>query len=145
MDFETIAREATQALNDRDFAKFGTYHDADVEFRQPGQEGRGRDQLAKGLIALTEGIPDARFRVETLISEGDRAAAEVVIEGTHTQTLRLPGAPELPPTGKRVSLRQGLIFQLRDGKVSSTHVYADRMELMEQLGLMPQAPAAARA
>jgi predicted ester cyclase len=145
MDFKTIGNEATQALNDRDFEKFATYHDPHVEFRQPGAQGNNRDELVKGLKALTDGIPDGRFRIETIIAEGDRAAAEGVFEGTHTQTLRLPGAPELPATGKRVALRQGLHFQFRDDKIISAHAYADRMELMEQLGLMPQAPAAARA
>lgn len=145
MDFRTIGNEATQALNDRDFEKFLTYHDPNVEFRQPGVQGRGRDELVKGLKAMTDGIPDGRFRIETLIGEGDRGAAEGVFEGTHTQTLRLPGAPELPATGKRVTLHQGLHFQLRDDKIISAHVYIDRMELMEQLGIMPQAPAAARA
>jgi ketosteroid isomerase-like protein len=47
-----------------------------------------------------------------------------------------PNGP-VPPTGKQVSTRSASILRIKDGLVASEHGYADPLELLAQLGLLP--------
>jgi len=144
MDIKALVNEATQALNDHDLEKFASLHDPNVEFTEPGRKGTGREDFMATLKVLHAAFPDMRSTFENLLVEGDKAFFEAKLDGTQTGALRMPGGPEIPPTGKQVSMRAAVYVQQRGDKIVTSHLFQDRMELMEQLGIMPQAPASAR-
>lgn len=134
---QTIFDEGTSALNSHDYAKFESLHDANADVWQTGMPGKDIKSQIEGMKALATGFPDGRWTYERPIRDGEQASAEHRFEGTHTGTLRLPGAPEIPATGKKVTLNASVVLTVHDGKISRARVYSDRMQLMEQLGLAP--------
>ena len=54
--------------------------------------------------------------------------------GTHTGPLATPMGV-IPPTGRRVDFPLCDVWEVRDGKVVSTHNYFDVMSLLGQLGI----------
>ncbi len=142
MDVKTLIDEGLKALNAHDIERFAALHDDKAEIVQPGVPGRSKADAMASLKALFDGVPDLKFTIDDVVIEGDKSFFEGKVEGNQTNALRLPGGPEIPATGKRFSLAQAAHITWRNGKAVKVHVFNDRMELMEQLGLMPQAQAA---
>jgi ketosteroid isomerase-like protein len=59
--------------------------------------------------------------------------------GTHNGVLRSP-AGDIPPTGRPVTADYIQVLRFRDGKHASFSLMYDRLQMLEQLGLIP-APA----
>ena len=72
----------------------------------------------------------------------DTVILEGVMRGTHLGPLATPDGTA-PPTGRTIVGRYVSIMSFVDGKVVDQKVYFDRLDLMEQLGLLPDAEAAA--
>jgi len=51
----------------------------------------------------------------------------------------MPGGESIPPTRKSVRVRGCDAATVENGRVTSHRFYFDQMELLEQLGLAPQA------
>lgn len=134
---QTIFDDATRALNARDYDQFEALHEPNADVWQSGMPGKDIKAQIEGMKVLATGFPDGRWVAEKAIQEGDMCSAEHRFEGTQTGVLRLPGAPEIAPTGKHVSLNASVVLTLHGGKVSRARVYTDRMQLVEQLGLAP--------
>jgi predicted ester cyclase len=134
---QTIFDEGTAALNAHDYDKFEALHDSRADVWQSGMPGKDIKSQIEGLKIQADGFPDGRWTTDRPIQEGENCSAELRFEGTQTGVLRLPGVPEIQPTGKKVSLNASVVLRLRDGKVSRARVYTDRMQLAEQLGVAP--------
>jgi predicted ester cyclase len=76
--------------------------------------------------------------IDELVAEGDRVAARVTSEATHTGDFM-----GVPPTGKRISYVNIGIARIEDGQIAEWWASPDQLGLMRQLGLVPD-PAAAR-
>lgn len=143
MDVKSLIDEATLALNAHDIERFAALHDENGEFVQSGVPGTSKAELIAGIKALLDGVADLSFTIDDIVIQGDKAFFEGKFKGTQSKPLHLPGGPEIPATGKRISVGQSVHVTVRNDKAVKVHVFADRMELMEQLGLMPQ-PQSAR-
>lgn len=133
---EILDRNIT-ALNDRDIDAYLANQCPDVEFVLPGGVSlHGREQVRRYTEALWNAFPDGSLRFGNQVLADDGAATEVVFTGTHTGPLLSPNG-EIPPTGRRISLRSASVLQMKDGLIASEHVYLDQLEMMGQLGLMP--------
>jgi ketosteroid isomerase-like protein len=88
----------------------------------------------------TGAFPDNAVAGPTVRGGGDLAVQEARFTGTHTGTLHAPSG-DVPATGRRVDLRYTAVQTVREGRVTSFHLYFDQVDLLTQLGLMP-APAA---
>jgi ketosteroid isomerase-like protein len=73
--------------------------------------------------------------------DGDVAVEEGTFTGTHHGTLHSP-AGDIAPTGRPVTVDYIHVLRFRDGKHISFNLLYDRLQLLEQLGLIP-APAPA--
>jgi steroid delta-isomerase-like uncharacterized protein len=90
-------------------------------------------------------LPDAQTEIVSAFAEGDRVATEHIGRGTHTGPFVTP-AGAIPPTGRRIELRIGEVYELSEGKIRRLHAYYDSSTMMRQLGLLPpQGSAAERA
>ena len=104
---------------------------------------KGIDAISQFTQGWFQGFPDATIRTDKYIEAGDTIVQEGVFTGTHTGVFPTPMG-DIPPTGKRVEGRFADVFVVKDGKFVSDHLFFDRMDMMEQLGLVP-APAGAAA
>jgi predicted ester cyclase len=88
-------------------------------------------------------FPDAQLRVATTFVDGDTIVQEFTFEGTHEGTLSGP-AGDIPATNRRLTGRGVQILRVDNGKVADARLYYDQVQVMTQLGLMPE-PATATA
>jgi predicted ester cyclase len=117
---------------------------ADANLEAPGVQVRGREQILDFLRGYWEAFPDARLEIVRSIEAGPLAAAEGMLIGTHTGTLRTPEG-EVPPTGRGVEICWMAMYEIRGDEIDSEHLYFDPSEFRTQLGLTPTAPAEAAA
>ena len=90
-----------------------------------------------------DACPDFVLEARQPIDTGDRVAVVCHYSGTHTEVLHLPEG-DIPPTGKHIEGDGVSLFEVAGGQITSQRVYVDRLDLMQQLGLLPE-PAAAGA
>jgi predicted ester cyclase len=72
---------------------------------------------------------------------GDWVVQEFFFVGTHTATLQSPNG-DIPPTNRLLRGRGTQILHIEDGVVADTRLYFDQVDVMTQLGLMPETAAA---
>lgn len=87
-------------------------------------------ELYRALASGTREIfPDASFRVEDALEDGDEVALRWTMTGTHEGSI----AGE-EPTGERVELTAIEIDRIEHGKLVETWTRTDRLGLLEQVG-----------
>ena len=77
----------------------------DVRINADSQMLQGKRALLDRLQRLKTPFPDLIIHDEYVLTDGDRAAVEYTMEGTHTGPLQLPDGSTLPPSGKKVRVR----------------------------------------
>jgi predicted ester cyclase len=112
--------------------------DEDIVFTAPGGlSGQGLELGGMFWSLWQDAFPDCRCTINVAVAEGNEAIQESVFTGTHTETFRVPNSPDIPATGKSVTIPYTLGLTYLGGKWSSFRLIFDRAELMTQLGLMP--------
>jgi predicted ester cyclase len=101
----------------------------------------GREAATEYAMAWVNAFQDAKLNVHHEIATDEWVVQEFVFEGTHTGTLSTP-AGEIPPTNRTLRGRGVQIFRVDGETVIDTRLYFDQVQVMSQLGLMPE-PAAA--
>ena len=76
------------------------------------------------LSGLKTAMPDLKFEVQQVMVNGDQATVKAMWSGTNTGPLSLPmpGMPTIPPTGKKVSVKDTYIVTVKGDKVSHMQV-----------------------
>ncbi len=139
-----VFKQGQQAFNAHDLDGIINQYSEDAELTGPGgMEVKGRDAIREYTRGWLQGFPDAKLREINVIEAGDIIVEEGIFTGTQTGVFPTPMG-DIPPTGKPVEGKFVDIFVIKDGKVVSDHLTFDRLELMEQLGLVPAAAGAAR-
>ena len=87
------------------------------------------------IVGLSKAFPDLHFKVEDILTEGDKVAYRLTVSGTHKGEFQ-----GIPPTDRKVSFTSTGISNIVDGKVAEDWVDANTMGLMQQLGVIPSAP-----
>lgn len=77
-------------------------------------------------------FPDVHFTIEQMVGEGDKVATRVVGTGTHEGPFL-----GVEPTGKRCTWASFGIFRVQDGKIAEHWGIPDLLDLMQQLGVVP--------
>lgn len=80
-------------------------------------------------------FPDGQINATSLFTTDDYGLLEVIGRGTNTGPLMSPMG-QVPPTGRRLEQRYGIVHQFRNGKIASLHFFYDRLSLLQQLGLI---------
>jgi predicted ester cyclase len=138
-DVRRIFEMETNAFNAHDVSAFADNTAEDVTTRAPGVgELTGKQAVTAFYRSWLDAFPDARVEVGAVHFLDDRAVEEGVFIGTHRATLRGP-AGELPATGRSVRVEYIQVLRFRGDKVASFHLVFDRVEMLEQLGVMPTA------
>jgi steroid delta-isomerase-like uncharacterized protein len=142
----TDAREVGQrfidAFNAHDEQRIGELNAENTLFEAPGDvKIHGREAATEYAMAWIRAFPDARITVHNEVIDGDWVVQEFTFTGTHQGTLMSP-AGEIPATHNTLSGRGVQIFRVQGDTVADTRLYFDQVQVMTQLGLMPE-PASA--
>ncbi len=81
---------------------------------------------------LFAAFPDGTTTSQDMIAEGDKVAHRMSGEGTHQGAYL-----GVPPTGRHVTWSSIDIWRIVDGKLAEHWMEADRLGMMQQLGLIP--------
>ncbi len=81
-------------------------------------------EAMKVMDGLTTAFPDLKFDVQQVTVDGDKATVKAMWSGTNTGPLSMPmpGMPTIPPTGKKVSVKDSYIVTVKGDKVSHMQV-----------------------
>jgi heme-degrading monooxygenase HmoA/predicted ester cyclase len=108
-----------------------------LELHAPGgMELSGRDAADTIWTMWHEAFPDNRLEIVTLHADDRGGVHEGRFVGTHTGILRTP-AGEIAPTGRILDARFCGVYEIDNGKITSTHLYFDQADLLAQLGPAP--------
>ena len=79
------------------------------------------------------GFPDFHFRIEDVITQGDKVVMRIPFTGTHLG--RFWG---LEPTGKKIDVSETLIFRIENGLIAEMWEDYDEYGMRAQLGLIKE-------
>ena len=131
-----------EAFNAHDESRIRELNGDNVVFEAPGDvHVEGQDAATQYAMAWLNAFPDAKTTVTNELDAGDWLVQEFTFEGTHQGTLASPGG-EIPATNRRLVGRGVQIFRVERGKVVDTRLYFDQVQVLTQLGLMPEAATA---
>lgn len=140
---KTALDEFNDAFNAHDEARMRACFADDAKFTAPGGVSlEGPEAITEYAMTWLRAFPDAKAEVTNEIIAGDWAVIQETFTGTHTETLASPQG-DIPATGKSVVGRAAELTRIVDGKVVENHLYYDNMELLTQLGLVPETVATA--
>ncbi|HEX6491703.1 MAG TPA: ester cyclase [Gaiellaceae bacterium] len=137
-----IGQRFISAFNAHDEAAIRELNSENAVFEAPGEvKIQGREPATQYAMAWLNAFPDARITVHNELVAGDWVVQEFTFSGTHEGTLVSP-AGEIPATHKQLNGRGVQIFRVEGAAVADTRLYFDQVQVMSQLGLMPEPTAA---
>ena len=98
----------------------------------------GRDAVTGYAMSWLNAFSDATLTVHTEIAEGAWVAQRFTFAGTHDGVLASP-AGQMAPTQRRLEGRGVQMVRVENDAVVETQLYFDQVQVMTQLGLMPEA------
>jgi hypothetical protein len=146
------ARDVMDRLTEAVNAHAGTQRIAElyapdaVAFTPDAGEIQGRDNIVRYWQQTADMIPDGSFEMLHSYEIGNTAIDEGFFTGRNTGPVQLPTGETLPATQKEVRIRGvDLATVDEDGRIVDYRLYFDELELMGQLGLLPEEPGGASA
>jgi predicted ester cyclase len=138
-----VIERSIELWNAHDRASSTELVDGNAQIAAPGgmrvSGKRGWEQLYD---TWTNAFPDNRIENALIFGGEGHAAQAARFIGTQTGTLQAPGG-DIPATGRKVDIRYCVVYRLENGLVTSLDLYFDQMDLLNQLGLVPQTAGAA--
>ena len=132
-----VTDRLTEAVNHEDLDAVTSCYSPDAVVIAPEGTYKGRDQIAEYFQAWFTPFSEISADVTTKAAWGDQALDEWSLSCTNTGPLDMPTGETVPATGKRVTVRGVDICTVEDGLIVEHHVYYDQVELLGQLGLLP--------
>lgn len=134
-----IMDRVTQAGTSGDAEALRELYTEDAVIETPDQGTiTGRDAIVEWFSGFQKAFPDFTYEPLNEYEIGNTAIDEGAVSGTHTGPLEAPTGESVPPTGKRIRVRATDLATVENGKVTSHRFYFDQMELLAQLGLVPE-------
>ena len=121
MSVEQVARDFIGKMDDLEGTKARITNDAMVSggvLPQPMPAVEAMNIMG----ALKTAFPDLKFDIQQVSVNGDVATVNAKWSGTNSGPLQMPGMPSIPPTGKRVSVKDTYIVTVQGDKVSRMEV-----------------------
>ena len=137
-DARQVGADFVAAFNDHDESRIRELNAENTVFEAPGDVHiEGREAATQYAMAWLNAFPDARLTIKNELASGDWVAQEFTFEGTHEGTLSGP-AGEIPATHRRLNGRGVQVFRVDGDEVVDTRLYFDQVQVLTQLGLMPE-------
>lgn len=127
------------AMDAKDRETLADCYAVDAVIQTPDRTGiSGREAIADYFFHFWEAMPDVRYERLGTHEAGGVAVVEGFVVGRNTGQLSLPTGGTLPPTGRQVRVRSCDVARVEAGVITEHHAYFDQMELLGQLGLLPE-------
>jgi predicted ester cyclase len=137
-DPREIGHRFVDAFNAHDEQRIRELNGENAVIEAPGDvKVQGREPATQYALAWLNAFPDASITVHNELVAGDWVVQEFTFSGTHEGTLMSP-AGEIPATHKTLNGRGVQIFRVDGETVADTRLYFDQVQVMTQLGLMPE-------
>jgi predicted ester cyclase len=137
-DARQVGDDFVAAFNAHDETRIRELNGENTILEAPGDVRiEGREPATQYAMAWLRAFPDATITVTNELASGDWVAQEFVFEGTHEDTLSGPGG-DIPATHRHLRGRGVQIFRVEGDAVADTRLYFDQVQIMTQLGLMPE-------
>ena len=137
-DARQVGADFVAAFNAHDEARIRELNSENAIVEAPGDvRVEGREAATQYALAWLRAFPDATITVKNEIVSGDWVTQEFAFEGTHEDTLSGPGG-DIPATHRRLNGRGVQIFRVEGDTVADTRLYFDQVQIMTQLGLLPE-------
>ncbi len=128
-----IVRRFFEAFEANDQATLNQVTAPDLVAHLPGAPGpQNREGMLHGISAFSKAFSDRNLTIHDLIAEGDRVSARTSMTATHTGDYFGQAA-----TGKHIVIKALTIEHIQDDMIVERWFNYDRMDLMQQLGLVP--------
>jgi predicted ester cyclase len=121
-----------------DLSVVDEYVAADFVEHQAGVEGRGPEAVKRTIRGLHESFSDMRLVVKDIVAVGDNVWARVRASAVNTKPIM-----GRPATGRSFEIDIIDVMRLREGKLVEHWGVADRLAMLQQLGLVPRPEARA--
>ena len=92
----------------------------------------GPQAIGSYISSIHTGFPDFKIEITNRVVQGNIAASEWTVTGTHTGAFQ-----NIPPTGKHCTISGVTVNEIENGKVKTERVYFDQLTLLQQLGVIP--------
>ena len=123
------------ALNTMDLDTAVAMISPSADIRTPMGAFTGRKAYREWISEHFRAFPDMHHEIRDITVESDRTLAfEWRATGTFTAPLAMPGG-EVPPNGKAIDLPGAEFWRVEGGLIVVHHLYFDRLEFLQQLGL----------
>jgi steroid delta-isomerase-like uncharacterized protein len=135
-NFQTIIDSLLELWNTGNPEVVKQVYATGAERRDPNltEATRGPEEIARYVAEVRAGYPDFTLQINDVVAQDDRLAVHWTVTGTHRGEWQ-----GIAPTGKRINI-SGLSLEVIDnGKIIRDSVYFDRLTLLEQLGVSPEA------
>jgi predicted ester cyclase len=110
----------------------------DAVIEAPGEvRVEGGDAVTGYALGWLRAFPDATLTIHTELVDGSWVAQRFTFQGMHDGVLASP-AGEIPPTHRRLTGRGVQMLRIDGDRVAETQLYFDQVQVMSQLGLMPE-------
>ncbi len=91
------------------------------------------DRELLGFIAWGEtAFPHFEMLIDDMIAEGDQVAVRATFKGTHKGDFL-----GIPPTGIHIAQPFNIVYRIADGKIVEHWMAINRLEVLQQLGVIP--------
>ncbi|MEN7551924.1 ester cyclase [Rapidithrix thailandica] len=118
-----------RVLNKRDFTKL---QDLISEIYTGPNGNKGAEGFMTPIKELLRAFPNAQWKIESLIGEGNQVVAIQELVGTHQETFK-----NIPATGKSISNQGIFVYELQNGKIINNRFLTNRIGFLQQLEALP--------
>jgi len=130
----TFRQAIERGWNQGDLAAMDELFAADHVEHQVGIE-PGREGVKGSIRYLRTAFPDLHLTIESTVADGDRVWTRISATGTHLGPFM--GAPA---TGRPFRIEIIDIVRVVDGRIVEHWGVADRLSVVQQLGIVPAGP-----
>lgn len=134
-----VVDRGLEAWRARDADGFADCYAADAVISAPGgAELRGPDGARAFMGMWAAAFPDNEISIETELIADSVVWQEGTFSGTHNGDLATPDGQVIPATGRSVKAAYADRFIVEGDRIVSDRLYFDRLELLTQLGVVPE-------
>jgi predicted ester cyclase len=135
---ETVRKTYEEGMNGGDIDYLDQVFTQDYVAHFPGKPPVvGLSEAKKAIGPFLAAFPDAVYKIEDMIAEGDRVVARWTARGTHLGEFQgIPPEVTVPPTGRPVAFAATDIYRMVDGKVAEEWNTIEQLDLLVQIGAL---------
>ncbi len=122
-----------QLWNQGDVNAIDKFYADDVKLVIRGGTFNGKDGVKQFMGMYREAFPDLKVEQHEHLTNGNTTALEWTFTGTHNGPIM-----GIEPTGKSVRVSGVTVSKYENNKVVEQHLYWDRLEQMQALGVGPE-------